>query len=287
MKRILTVAIALAGLGVTFSGRVSAIENSAARADQTRAVYFSAIDAKGAAVTDLTAADLSVKEGGKDRAISSVKPATEPMTVAILVDDQGSGAFQGALGQFLQTTLGHAQFAISMLNPQPTRLTTYTGDVDALKAALARLGQRGRLTPDGEQMIEGIGEVSRELRQKKAVRPVVLVLTISGETALSDRADPVLNDLRDSGASLNVLYYTGIELGKVLGDGPKQSGGMIQQAATGPAIPAALMKITDNLMHQYVLTYTLPDGVKPSEKLSVATSRKGLTLIAPSRIPDK
>ena len=43
----------------------------------------------------------------------------------------------------------------------------------------------------------------------------------------------------------------------------------------------------DELMHQYLVTYTLPDGVKPSEKLSVSVKRKGVTLRAPTRIPDK
>jgi hypothetical protein len=40
-------------------------------------------------------------------------------------------------------------------------------------------------------------------------------------------------------------------------------------------------------MHQYVLTYNIPDGVKLNERLSLATSRKGVTLLAPSRLPDK
>jgi hypothetical protein len=48
-----------------------------------------------------------------------------------------------------------------------------------------------------------------------------------------------------------------------------------------------LAKIADALLKQYVLTYTLPDGVKPNDKLSLTTSRKGITLLAPSRIPDK
>jgi hypothetical protein len=35
------------------------------------------------------------------------------------------------------------------------------------------------------------------------------------------------------------------------------------------------------------LTYTLPDGVKPSDRLSVSTIRKGVSLFVPSRIQDK
>jgi hypothetical protein len=52
-------------------------------------------------------------------------------------------------------------------------------------------------------------------------------------------------------------------------------------------VPAALAKIADNLMNQYVLTYTLPDGVKPNDRLSVSTSRKGVRVLAPTRVPDR
>ena len=84
-----------------------------------------------------------------------------------------------------------------------------------------------------------------------------------------------------------MVFVTGADLGMVLGDGPKQSGGRIEQAGTGPAIASALIRIADILQRQYLLTYTLPDGVDASERLSVITSRKGITLTAPSRIATK
>ena len=42
--------------------------------------------------------------------------------------------------------------------------------------------------------------------------------------------------------------------------------------------------MADTLQRQYLLTYTLPDGVNANERLSVTTSRKGITLTSPSRI---
>src|SRR4051794_23585468 len=130
MKRLLMFSVALAALAMPMTGRASS------GAEVVRTVYFSALDAKGAPITDLTAADLAVKEGGKDRTIRGVEPATAPIQVSILVDDGGSGAFQGAVGQFLGAMLTHGQFAISALNPQPSRLTTFTNDVAVLKNAL-------------------------------------------------------------------------------------------------------------------------------------------------------
>jgi hypothetical protein len=281
MKRTWMLSIVVVACALAWPGRVTAA------ADVLRTVYFSAVDAKGAPVTDLTVADLAVKEGGKERAIGAVEPATAPMQVFILVDDAGSGAFQGAVAQFLETLLRRGQFAISVLNPQPTKVADFTDNVDALKTALGRLGPRGRITNGGDQIGEAVDQAAKELQARQSLRRAIVVLTGGGEPPQSDQADANLNTLKRSGASLSVVYLTGLELGKVLGDGPKQSGGMIQQVSGSVAVGPVAGKIAGSLMNQYVLTYTLPDGVKPNEKLSLTTTRRGVTLLAPTRLPDK
>jgi hypothetical protein len=283
MKRILTLPVVF----LVFVLVQSSPRAATARAEVVRTVYFSAVDGKGAPVTDLTAADLTVKEGGKDRAIAAVEHATAPMQVSILVDDAGTGAFQAGVAQFLEATFGHAQYTISVLTPQPIKVADSTADRDALQAALGRMGQRGRIQTDGLQIIEAVAEAAKELQQRKARRPVIVVLTAGGEKAQADQADMAMNALKSSGASLSVVYVAGLDLGKVLGDGPKQSGGMTQQVNAGVALGAVLTKIADNLLHQYVVTYNIPDGVKLNEKFQLSTSRKGVTLLAPSHLSDK
>jgi hypothetical protein len=278
MKRILTLSLILLA-ATTGTARPSA--------DVFRTVYFSAVDEKGVYVTDLTAAELAVKEGGKDRAIDAVKPATAPMQVSLLVDDGGTGGFQAAVGQFIQATFGRAEFAIRVLQPQAIKVQDFTKNGDDLRAALGRMGQRGRVVPDNEQIIAGVFDAAKELRQREARRPSIIVLTITGEKALADTADETLNALKASGASLSVVYLTGVELGKVLGDGPKQSGGTIEQVTGNVVQGPTLMKVANNLLNQYVLTYTVPDGVKLNEKFSLSTSRKGVKLLAPTKLPDK
>ena len=288
MKRILTLTIACLALFLAPTGRSDATTGTAEpRADVLRTVYFSAVDGKGAHVTDLTAADLAVKEGGKDRVIEAVKPATTPMQLSLLVDDGGTGAFQAAVGQFIQATFGRAEFAIRVLQPQAIKVVDFTRNGDELRAALGRMGQRGRIHPDDEQIIAGVTDAAKELQQRGARRASIIALTVTGEKALSDTADEALNALKSSGASLSVVYLTGVELGKVLGDGPKQSGGMIEQVNGHVVLGPTLEKVATNLLNQYVLTYTVPDGVKLNEKLSLSTTRKGVKLLAPSRLPDK
>lgn len=261
--------------------------SAAPRPDVLRTVYFSAVDGKGAPITDLTAADLTVKEGGKERPVTALQPATAPMDVFLLVDDGGLGTFRSAVAQFLQTMLGHGQFAISVLSPQPIKVANFTADVGALRTALDRMGPRGRTQPDNEQIVGAVADAARELQKRRTARRSIVVLTAGGEKTSSDLADDALNALKSSGASLSVLYVTGFDLGKVLGDGPRQSGGQIQQVNGKAPIGPPLARISDLLLHQYVLTYNIPDGVKLSDRLSLTTSRKGVKLLAPSRLPDK
>lgn len=260
---------------------------AAPRPDVLRTVYFSAVDGSGAQVTDLTAADLTVKEGGKDRPVATVAPATAPMDVFVLVDDGGLGTFRAAVAQLLQKMIGHGQFAISVLNPQPIKVTDFTADVEVLRASLDRMAPRGRVQPDNEQIVEAVGEAARELQKRRTARRAIVVLTVGGEKPSSDMADAAVSSLKSSGASLSVVHITGFELGKVLGDGPRQSGGLIQHTTGSGPIAPLVAKIADHLLHQYVLTYNIPDGVKVNEKISLSTSRKGVTLVAPSRLPDK
>ena len=180
------------------------------KADVIRTVYFSAVDDKGVHVTDLTAADLTVKEGGKDRVIEAVKLATAPMQVSFLVDDGGTGGFQASVGQFIQATFGRAEYAVRVLQPQAIKVQDFTKNGDELRAALGRMGQRGRVVPDNEQIIAGVFDAAKELRQREARRPSIIALTITGEKPLADTADETLNVLKASGAPKAVFFaYSG------------------------------------------------------------------------------
>src|SRR4051812_27289292 len=53
-------------------------------ADKT--VFLAVLDAAGLPVRDLTMEDVRVREDGVDREIVSVKPATQPLQIALLAD---------------------------------------------------------------------------------------------------------------------------------------------------------------------------------------------------------
>jgi hypothetical protein len=282
MRRTLMFLLAISATGIVCQSRMTA-----ALAEQTRRVYVSATDSKGAPVTDLTAADLAIKEGGKERQVVSVVPATAPMQIEILVDDGGTGGFQAGVAQFLQAMIEKGEFSISLLSPQAAMIVDYTRDAAALRQALGRLVFRGKIEPDNTQVPAAIAGSATKLRARRAERPVILVLTLSGESRDVDNPDAVLDSLKSSGAMLNVIVASGATTGMILGDGPRQSGGRIEQISGSSGIGPAIEKIVDHLKQQYMISYTLPDGVKPNERVSISTNRKGVTLRAPSRVPDK
>jgi hypothetical protein len=272
---------------ITFTGVATSAVKPTPVADVTRRIYISATDGSGAPVTDLTAADISIKEGGKDRPVESLKPATGSMHVALLVDDAGSGAFQAAVAQVLERSLALGQFSITLLNPQASMLVDFTNEPSALRDALGRLGKRGRMQADGDQMLDAIERAAKGLQQRKAERPVIVALTLTGGKPESIEPNNVLDSVRAGGAMLNVVHLIGADLGMVMGDGPKQSGGRIEQAANGNGIIPAAIKIAESLQTQYVVTYTIPDGTSLSDRIAVSTSRKGIKLTAPTRITSK
>jgi hypothetical protein len=135
---------------------------------------------------------------------------------------------------------------------------------------------------------------------------VIIALTVGGEEHSTLPAHHVLDKLRLSGAALHVIVVVNstlrsqsnpstpgallgenMNLGEVLGDGPKQSGGHREEVIAAASIAGGLQQLAESLKQQYIIEYTLPDGVRPSDKLSVSVKRKGVTVRAPTRIPDK
>lgn len=277
----------------------------AALEPQTRRVYLTAVDKDGAPVTDLTAADFTVKENGKERPIVSVGPATGLMQVALLVDDNGTGLFRAGVVRFIEALLGRAEFSISTVTGQMLKLVDYTANGQSLSEAIAKLNARPS-TNDGGQLLEGISETSLELERREARRPVIVALTVGGQEHSTLPAHHVLDNLRKSAASLHVITVVNntlrsqpaatsaagllgenMNLGEVLGDGPKQSGGHRDEIIAAAGVMTGLQQLAEALKRQYAIEYSLPDGVKPSGKLSVTVKRKGVTLHAPTRIPDR
>jgi VWFA-related protein len=296
--------LSLAGVALCWAALATATLLAQAANGITRTVFVTVTDKNGAPVIDLTGSDFTVKEGGKTVQDIRAVMASEEMQIALIVDDNGTGLFRAPLARFVQRMDGHAQMSLSSVVGQTMKIVDYTTRIDAINQGLATLNARPG-TPDGGQLLEGIADAADELRRKEAQRPVIIALTVGGEEHSTASADHVLDQLRRSGASLYVfsvissalrstvavqrpsaLLQENLSLQRVLGDGPKQSGGRHMEIAPAAGSLQDLQQLASDLTQQYRVSYTLPPGTKRSDRVSVSVSRKGVSVRAPSRIPN-
>lgn len=264
-----------------------------------RTVYVTVVDGNGVAVTDLTTADLVVKEGGKDRNIVKASRASARMRLTIAVEERlmADTAVRQAMFAFMKRVIDAAEVRLVTIGLRNHTAADYTTALDALVGAINNL----TLNPRPEsQVAEGVLEVANEFATVKSERPVLVVLAFSGGQAGVDPRS-VLDKVRQSGVTMSSVTLAGgttdsssaaalaEQSGReqVLGDGPKQSGGRRIEVPSTGAFPQALQQIANDLLAQYVITYTLPDGVKPDKRFSISSKRRGVTLRAPSAIPDQ
>ena len=310
MPNSVTLSAVVFAIVAVLAGGASASAAAQAAAETHRTIYITAIDKKGVPVTDLRPGEFDVKVGGKKLEVISADVAQVPMRIALVVSDAGSGGFQGGLANFTQRLAGHAEVALVSLVVQPEIIVDYVSDSSVLRAGLRRLGPRG--LQRGAQLLETIQNATKHVR-REGTRPVIVVVRVGGEASTTLSGKDVREQLRKSGAILYVISTVGaqraapsqaregiskeqaqlhddeaiesaLNLGMVLGDGSRESGGRHDQVISTTLIPT-LEHLADELLNQYALTCVLPDGVKPTDKLSVASKRKGVTIRAASRLP--
>lgn len=301
---------AVAGLLVSELVLGSLAPKAAAGQSESRTIYVTALDRDGRTVTDLQAGDFAGKVGNKPLTVIRAEPAQMPLRIAVIVSDAGTGGFQQALGNFMQKLLGHAEFSLISVIVQPDVVVDYASEGAPLREGLRRLGPRGRQA--GAQLMEAIRDAAGTVRSDGR-RPMILVLRVGSEANTPLSGDEVREQLRRSGALLHVVSTlgaqrrpassarpgisseqaqmedndtasSGLNLQQVLGDGAKESGGRHDQVVSTTLVPA-LERVADELLHQYAVTCAVPPGLKPSDKLSVSTTRRGVKLQVPARLP--
>jgi hypothetical protein len=202
------------------------------------------------------------------------------------------------LFEFMKRVAGAGEIALVTIGLRNTVVADYTSSLDVLVGGINKF----TLNPARESAVaEGVLELSNRFSESKPPRPVIVLLALSGGQAGVD-AKLVLEKLGQSGATMHAVTLAGggdagaVGVGnlnsqsgreQVLGDGPKQSGGRRIDVTATAAMPKALLQIANELGAQYAVTYTVPDGVKLDKRFSVSVKRRGVSLRAPSTIPDK
>lgn len=293
-------ALLLLAVGVIAAGTVSAQDPAAPKASDTRTrqIYVSVVDSNGAAVTGLGAAEFTVREDGQAREVLRVSPATERLDLVLLVDDSQAATsaipyLRDGLNRFVDRMQGKAAIGLVTIGERPTSVVERTTDVAALKKGISRIFAR---PGTGGYLLEGILEVSRGLQKRETTRPAIVALTVEGIEFSNSQYERVLDQLYESGAAFHVLAI-GTPSGQmsdevrnkniVIAQGTEATGGRRDQLLTELAIPDALMKVAEELLNQYVVTYGRPEALVPPEKVQVSVKKPGLKARARTRADAK
>jgi hypothetical protein len=299
-----TVRIALPLAALALATAVAGLDAQA----RQRKIYTSVVDKKGAPVTSVSEADVIVREDGVAREVLSVAPATDPMRVALLVDNS-QAATQSI--QFLREALtgfatrltgaGHA-VALITLGDRPTLQVDATTD-------LARLKSRGidRLFAQpgsGMYLLEALIETSRGFVKNETPRPVIVAVVTEGKEFSNASADTVIRAIRDSGAQFFALVLTEGDRASlsddevrqrnvVLDRGTRENGGTRETVISNMALKDRLDLLAGELLGQVAVTYASPDRLVPPEKITIAAARDGLVArgvpvkVAPAPVPER
>ena len=262
---------------------------------KTADVYVSVLDAKGDPATGLKAEDFRVREDGAAREVLKAGPATEPLSIALLVDDSqattpATQMIREAVDTFITALSNKAEISIVTFGERPTIVVDYTTDVVKLKEGAKRIFPRAGA---GAYLMDAIVDVSRGFKKREAKRPVIVVLMMENDVEFSNRHyDNVLKELQTGGGALHVVAL-GAPNGSITDEirnrdqvvalGTERTGGRRDNVIALTAAAPRLKQVAAELTNQYVVTYGRPETLIPPEKIDVTVSKPGLTARARTR----
>jgi VWFA-related protein len=257
--------------------------------DRERTLFVSALDEKGEPVTALTPDDVIVREDGVRREVLRISRATEPIDIALLVDNSASAEdaithMRDALRRFVAKMAGDNQIAMVALADRPTILVDYTNDQKRLEGGIGRLFP---MSMSGMTLLDAIVEVSRGLARRETPRVAIVPVINDGVEFTNRYYRDVTDALKMASAPLHAItvgsfYISGDQATRerayVLDTGTRESGGQRVTLLSPMGLNSALDKLARELSSQHKVVYGRPQSLIPPEKLEITSARRGVTV---------
>lgn len=279
-------------LAIAAASLLALTSDASAQATE-RVLYVSARDAQTKAPLDsLSPADIRVTEDDRAREVLRVAPATSPMPIALVLDNQAAAQttitdVRRAVTAFVSQAASLGPIAIITTADRPTIVQDYTTDVDKLTAAANRLFAQ----PDsGATLLDAIVEVSRGLGRREEDRAAIVVMTTELTEFSTLNYTQVLDGLKGGGAMMSAVVLQNVagsinnepsrNRAIVLDRGVTQSGGTRVDVLTSMSYGEALGQIAAALKSQHRVVYARPQQLIPPERIEVRGTRPELQIVA-------
>jgi len=268
-----------------------------------KSLFLSVLDAQGRPVKDVQMGDILIREDNQDREVIALKPASQPISVAVLVDTAQGARVTDAYGtpeEYVRDIRAAASgFAKQLLSRSPDAavmlmefgqaaitVTKMTSNVADLEKGINRLFPKPNAA---SVLLESIIEASKSLSKSKTPRRNIVALNIEpGDEQSAAQIRQLHEALTKSHANFwAVSVQPGTNMNSVRGLVLEQltanTGGRREFIHAQSALEAMMKNIVDNLNNQYEVTYKRPGGGK-AQGVLVGVRRDNLKLYA-NRIP--
>ena len=249
-----------------------------------RTLFVSALDKDGKPIEGLGPDAFVVREDGNRREVLRVSRATEPIDVALLVDNSEAATddivfLRNALSAFVARLAPKNQIAVITLADRPTIRVDYTNDAPRLAKAVGGLFP---MPMSGMTLLDGVTEVARGLARRETPRAVIVPVVTDGTEFTNTYHRDVVSALRGAKAALHLvtigqfLYseeHGTRERSFLLELGPAESGGQRITMLTAMGLDKAMSRLATELLSQYKVVYSRPQSLIAPEKVSVSSAR--------------
>jgi hypothetical protein len=236
-----------------------------------------------------------VREDRAAREVLKAGPATASLTVALLIDDSQAitsmiQPLREGLSAFIDRLQGKAEIAFITFGERPTTVVEYTSETPLLKKGVGRVFARPGAGP---YFLDAVLDASRGLQKKEAARPVIVAVTVEGIEFSNLHYQTVLEAVERSGATLHVLAIgtpadsLGDEMrnrNMLIAEATERTGGRREQVLADSGIPGRMKLVAEELLNQYVVTYSRPETLIPPSRIEVSTTKPGATARARTRV---
>ena len=278
--RLFTAGIALALVG----GTVFAAAQSA-----QKTIYVSVVDGKGKPVTDMTAADFAVREDTVDREVVSVKKATEPVAVVLMIDTTTEAQvfvqdIRAGLKGFIEVIEKEApgsEISLWEFGQAAITIKDFTTDYASLQKEAARIYPKQKA---GSVLLEGLNDGFTALGRRKSPRRATIIINVEpSKEVSSQQPQKVLNALI---ASRSQVWAVSVQKGSlenpardvVLNRFVQVGGGRREMVFTDNAVEVLMRDYASSLANQYEVTYARPSG--KAQVVQVGARRDGVKVLA-------